>query len=133
MDHDVELWQHGLQSHDDKPELGPASYLYDASTSVFTVLLQIMIQDPDHFDSNSYESLRDEFRRFYIWNQGFSTSMGDLDLILSSSKNLKATVLRLMVLWAKALCRGSTVVLHFGQSYYTIDYFPFPVQPYPPH
>lgn len=87
-----------------------------------------MVQVPDHSNSSSYESLRDEFRKFYIWNQGFSTSTGDLDLILSSSKNLKATVLGLMVLWVKALCRGSAIVLPL---YLIVDMLIFLWLPHP--
>jgi hypothetical protein len=128
MDREVELWHQGVQGHNDIPELGPASSLFDASTSAFTILLRIMVQDPYHSNSNSYKSLRDEFRKFYIWNQGFSASTGDLDLILSSSKNLKATVLGLMVLWVKALCRGSAIVLPF---YLIVDMHIFLWLPHP--
>ena len=103
---DVTLWRGGVEDQDERPELGPASYLFEASTIAFSALLQVVVGDPTHFDSELYQTLREEFRKFYLWNEGFCTGSGDLDQILSSSKNLKATVLGLMVLWARALSKG---------------------------
>jgi hypothetical protein len=107
MDHDVDvaLWQRGIQ-HEDDQELGPASSLFDASVMAFSSLLHILAADTTQFESESYQILRNEFRKFYMWNEGFSTRTGDLDRILSSSKNMQGTVLGLMVQWAKAASKS---------------------------
>lgn len=109
MDHDIDvsLWQKGIQ-HEDEQELGPACYLFEASIIAFSELLHILAADSTRLKSEPYRSLRNEFRKFYLWNEGFSTRAGDLDHILASSKNLKGTVLGLMVQWAKAVSKSTS-------------------------
>jgi hypothetical protein len=111
---DVTLWRGGIEEQDERLELGPASYLFEASTIAFSALLQVLVGNPTLFDPESYQTLRGEFRKFYLWNEGFCTGSGDLDGILSSSKNLKATVLSLMVLWARAVSKGMIPKNLFG-------------------
>jgi hypothetical protein len=106
---DVALWQRGIQNGDDQ-ELGPVCYLFEASVSAFSALLHILAADSSQFESESYQQLRNEFRKFYMWNEGFSTRTGDLDHILASSKNLKGTVLGLMVQWVKAVSKSTSEV-----------------------
>ena len=106
VDSGIAQWRGGVEVRDEQPDLGPANYLFEAVTTVFSATLQVMIGDYKHFNLESYEILREEFRKFYLWNEGFSTSSGDLDQILSSSKNLKATVLNLMVSWVNAVLRS---------------------------
>jgi hypothetical protein len=106
MDQDVTLWQHQVQ--DNQPEPGLACYLFEASTAAFSALLNILSADPAKLDSTSYGVLRNEFRKYYMWNEGFSTRAGGLDHALSNSRNLKAAVLKLMAQWASAICRGDT-------------------------
>jgi hypothetical protein len=106
MSGDVKQWQGEVEAQDGRPELGPAAHLFEASTAVFAASLQLMIGDYHNFDPDSYRILRNEFRRFYLWNEGFSTSSGGLDRILSSSKNLEATVLGIMVSWTKAVLKS---------------------------
>ena len=106
MSGDVKQWQDEVEAQDGRAELGPAAHLFEASTAVFAAGLQVMIGDYHNFDPDSYRILRNEFRRFYLWNEGFSTSSGGLDRILSSSKNLEATVLSIMVCWTKAVLRS---------------------------
>lgn len=104
MDHDVAIWQHGVQH--DQLELGLASHLFETSTAAFSAILNVLSLNPTKFDSVLYGTLRNEFRKFYMWNEGFATQSGGLDDALSVSRNLKATVLKLMVQWARAVCRG---------------------------
>jgi hypothetical protein len=106
MDHDVDvaLWQRGILLGDEK-EIGPACYLFEASVSTFSALLQVIAADLANFDSESYQLLTDEFRKFYMWNEGLSTRAGDLDHVLANSKNLKGTVLWLMVQWVKTVTK----------------------------
>ncbi len=113
MDHDVAVWRREVNSQDDQPELGPATYLFEASVAAFAAVLQALAEDAAQFDTKrtSYEALLDEFQKFYMWNEGFSTCTGELDLILSCSKNLRATVLALMVQWAKTVCRSENILL----------------------
>ncbi|TAQ84989.1 hypothetical protein B7494_g6698 [Chlorociboria aeruginascens] len=110
MEYDVTTWQQGLRDDGVPSEVGLASYLFEASTTAFAALLQVLTADTARFDAELYESLREEFKKYYIWNEGFSTASGDLDDILACSKNLKATVLRLMVQWARAACRVPVVM-----------------------
>jgi hypothetical protein len=109
MDRDVALWQRQVQ--DDQQELGLACYLFEASTAAFSALLNVLSANPAKLDSASYAVLRNEFRKYYMWNEGFSTRSGGLDHVLSGSRNLKATVLRLMAQWARAVCRGDIFLL----------------------
>jgi hypothetical protein len=106
MSGDVKQWQGEVEAQDGRTELGPAAHLFEASIAVFAAGLQVMIGDYRNFDPDSHRILRNEFRRFYLWNEGFSTSSGGLDRILSSSKNLEATVLSIMVSWTKAVLRS---------------------------
>lgn len=104
---DVGLWQRAVEHQDDQPELGPANRLFETSTAAFSALLHLLAIDTHSLGTEIiYPRLRNEFRKFYLWNEGFSTRSGSLDHILSCSKNLKATVLGLMVNWAKALSKG---------------------------
>ena len=86
----------------------PAEDLFNAVKDTFSKILHnINYATTDHQES-TYNALRFEFRRFYLWNEGFSTSTGNLDAILSRSKNLKATVLQLLVQWAKIVLKCRT-------------------------
>lgn len=91
---------------DEQPDSGPAYHLFQETTIAFSSLLRVLIQDPSYVDPRLYKLLREEFRKYYMWNEGFCTRAGDLDQVLSSSKNLKGTVLNLMVLWARAISKG---------------------------
>jgi len=84
MSGDIKQWQGEIEAQDGRPELRPAAQLFEASTAVFAAGLQVMIGDHHNFDSDSYQILRNEFRRFYLWNEGFSTSSGGVgsDLIV---------------------------------------------------
>jgi hypothetical protein len=114
MDRDISIWRGGVLSQEDPAELGLASNLFDASVAAFAALLRVLVGDlgRSEVDSGSYEVLRNEFQRFYMWNDGFSTNLGELDRILSCSKNLRATVLALMARWAKTVCRSNNAPLH---------------------
>jgi hypothetical protein len=94
---------------DDQPEWGLAAALYEALVAGFAALLRVLLEDSARLDqgSSSYKALRDEFQKFFLWNDGFSTTSGELDRILSCSKNLRAAVLALMVQWARTVCRSN--------------------------
>jgi hypothetical protein len=91
---DVAVWRSGIQTQGaDDLEHRLASHLFEALVAAFSALLRTLTSEPENVDSATYELLRDEFRKFYMWNEGFSTRAGDLDHILASSKNLEAAVL----------------------------------------
>lgn len=104
MDRDGALWQ--AEVRDDQQELGLACYLFEASTAAFSALLKVLAADLTKPDAASYRVLCNEFRKYYMWNEGFSTRSGGLDHALARSRNLKAIVLKLMAQWARAVCRG---------------------------
>lgn len=108
MDHDVTLWQQGVQHDAEQKKVGPITQLFNATVAAFSALLHVMADNPGQYDNGLifYNTLRDEFQKFYAWNESFPSSSGELDLILSCSKNLQATVLDLMVQWAKVVCRS---------------------------
>lgn len=108
MDLDVALWQQEIYQEGEQQELGPVAQLFQATVVTFSALLQIIADDPGRYTDGLmfYNALRDEFQKFYMWNEGFPSSSGELDIILSSSKNLRATVLDLIVHWAKVVCRS---------------------------
>lgn len=111
----VSLWRGAIEDQEEVLELGPASHLFEAATAVFSSTLQVMRQDHINYDAESYDRLRGEFMRFFLWNEGFLTSSGNLDRILISSRNLKATVLGLMVLWVKSILKGTIIdAIEFG-------------------
>jgi hypothetical protein len=109
MDRDISVWRQEVLQQDDQLGLGLATNLFDTSVAAFAALLRVLAEDRARLEENSnlYEVLRNEFQRFYMWNDGFSTNSGELDRILSCSKNLRATVLALMVQWAKTVCRSN--------------------------
>jgi hypothetical protein len=86
-------------------EIGPACRIFTAATKAFPIILRVINQEPDYVN---YESigLRNEFRNFFVWNEGFPTSEGELDMLLSMSRNLREVVLRLMLEWARTVCRS---------------------------
>lgn len=107
----VNYWQLGLPQGDEQQEIGPAAQLFEATVVAFSAVLQVIADTPGQYDEHGdglrfYTALRDEFQKFYMWNEGFPSSSGELDLILSCSKNLRATVLDLMAQWAKVVCRS---------------------------
>ena len=73
-----------------------------------TITFQVIRENNDALDDDVYQDLQEEFRKFYVWNDLFSTSGGELDNLLSASQNLKAAVLVLMLQWANALSRGKS-------------------------
>jgi hypothetical protein len=89
---------------DDGSELvtGPARLIFTAAVQAFPIILRAISEGPEHADSRVIE-LKNEFRKFFIWNEGFSTSDGELDRLISMSRNLRDTVLRLMLEWAMTL------------------------------
>lgn len=103
---DVTLWRGGVEEQAERLEPADASHLFQASAITFSSLLETLRRKPERLNSDLYAILRNEFRKFYLWNEGFCTGSGDLDQILLSSKNLKATVLNLMVLWARAVSKS---------------------------
>jgi hypothetical protein len=111
MDNEVALWQRDVEHHDDLPDLGPAGYLFEASTTTFSAILHLLASNVDLLEPGAYQRLRNEFRKFYMWNEGFSTRSGQLDHILASSKNLRTTVLGLLVQWVTALSKGKLLWL----------------------
>ncbi|KAH7370410.1 hypothetical protein BKA65DRAFT_16501 [Rhexocercosporidium sp. MPI-PUGE-AT-0058] len=118
MDHDVDvaLWRRGILLEEGHQEAGPACYLFEASILTFSALLQVLAADSVHYDSESYGRLREEFRKFYMWNEGFSTRTGDLDHVLACSKNLKGTVLGLMVQWVRTVSQVPEIMSEFDWS-----------------
>ena len=110
MDHDISVWRGAVLGQEDPSELGLAANLFDASVAAFTALLRVLTENMNRsrVGPGIYEVLRNEFQRFCMWNDGFSTSLGELDRILASSKNLRATILALMARWAKTVCRSNS-------------------------
>lgn len=70
-DVDVALWQQGVLPEGEGEEIGPACALFKASIALFPALLQVLASDIVNVDLDFYSSLRDEFRKFYMWNEGF--------------------------------------------------------------
>ncbi len=107
MDHygDVSRWQQDIQHEGVEAEVGSACSLFEAAIAALSPFLSILAADLAN-DSGAYESLRREFQKFYMWNEGYSTRTGDLDEILACSKDLKSTVLGLMAQWTKTVSKG---------------------------
>ncbi|RFU32260.1 hypothetical protein B7463_g4072, partial [Scytalidium lignicola] len=115
---DLFSWSQGIPHEQDELEYGPATCLFDAATAAFTELLRIIAAGATTSESKSlYESLRNEFQKFYMWNEGFSTRTGNLDSILSRSKNLEATCLSLLALWANAVSKVPKVLPQYDWSF----------------
>jgi len=106
MDVDVDQWQSGIEIHADLEDAGQAAILFEGTVSFVPELLHIL---EGHIESSIYNDIKQEFRFWYLWNDGFSTRRGDLDRSLSYSSNLRATVLTIMAGWARAMCKGMCI------------------------
>jgi len=108
MDRNISGWRREVLHHDEQPDTGLACVLFEAANAAFAALLRALVQDPARLNDelDPYQILHNEFQKFYMWNDSFLTSSGELDRILSCSRNLRAMILTLMVKWAKAVCRS---------------------------
>lgn len=84
--------------------------MFEACIQAFQSLFHIIREKPDVSGHDTIEDLREEFRKFYVWNDIFPTTSGELGSILSASRNLKEAVFNLMAQWARALCKGKITV-----------------------
>lgn len=87
---------------------GAASALFSAVVSTVRHILRILAQSIHPSDKELNNAIQIEYQRFYIWNDGFSTSSGELDSILNSSQYLRAAVLRLLYQWAHSITEGTS-------------------------
>lgn len=108
MELDVAQWQRHVEDSGGGVETGPACYMFEAVTIVLSSLIKVLVLEPEHIEREHFEALRDEFRKFYMWNEGLATRSGQLDQILSSSKSLKATVLKLIAQWITTILKGTS-------------------------
>lgn len=106
MELNVAQWQRHVEDDGSAVETGPACYMFEAATTVVSSLINVLVLEPEHIEREHFEALRDEFRKFYMWNEGLATRSGQLDQILSSSRSLKATVLKLIAHWITTILKG---------------------------
>jgi len=105
---EVSLQVADLQNKIEDPAQEPdlPAVLFNHCVKVFVNLFRIIHGKDDLIQPSICEDLREEFRKFYVWNDTFPTESGQLGSILATSRNLKAAVLGLMAQWARALCKG---------------------------
>ncbi len=104
VDIEIANWQSSLENPTVQEDLSVT--LFENCANVFPLIYRILKKEAESSERSACEDLREEFRRFYVWNETFPTASGELGSILSTSRNLKETVFSLMAQWARALCRG---------------------------
>lgn len=87
-------------------ELGISGGLVEGCLGYFSILYGILSRRSDELPTGVIESLREEFRKFYVWNDVRGTQQGHLEQVLSTSRSLRVAVLSLLVQWARLLCKG---------------------------
>jgi hypothetical protein len=104
---EIARWQMSIEEMNLTENLTVA--LFNACTRVVPLVLRILSEQPENKKISTYQNFREEFRKFYVWNDIFPTVSGELDKILSSSRNLKITALDLLAQWGRLVCRGTTM------------------------
>jgi len=99
-------WQTRLKHSEFEQELGISGSLVEDCLACFSTLYRILHQRSDDLPHGVIESLREEFRKFYVWNDVRGTQQGHLEQVLSTSRSLRVAILSLLVQWAKVLCKG---------------------------
>jgi len=102
----VAAWQQQLLSAPPLEGSGIAESLFESLVSTFSVIHTELLKYQGLENSNLLSDLREEFRKFYVWNDTVSTQSGQLDSILQTSRNLQITVLSLMNQWAMTISKG---------------------------
>lgn len=100
----VSDWQNTLEDATAQEDL--SAILFEACVQAFRSLFHIICEKSDVLGRHTIDDLREEFRKFYVWNDIFPTTSGQLGSILSTSRNLKEAVFSLIAQWARALCKG---------------------------
>jgi len=122
---DVSRWQAGIQVPDEtSSELRTIALLTTSTRQFLSSILKLLASNSGQIDSINYETLRGQFIDYFFWYEGFSLVPGGLDRLLSKSQFLKATVLKLMVAWARTFMRGTfDILVAFDVFYSTIILF----------
>jgi hypothetical protein len=107
-------WQNSLENPAAEEDL--STVVFEDCTKVFSLVFHLIREKPNSIASSTCDDLREEFRKFYVWNDSFPIASGELGSILSTSRNLKEAVFGLMAQWARALCKGTINTVYFGHS-----------------
>jgi hypothetical protein len=102
---DVGEWQRNLKSASKTEDFGTSGILYENSISAFVALYRILRSNTDASRAQVVQDLREEFRKFYVWNDALGTQTGQLERVLETSRNLKTGVLSLLAQWARVICK----------------------------
>jgi hypothetical protein len=81
--------------------------VFDGCVGTYTMLANILRQDETFMESEICRDLFDEFRKFYLWNDMYSTRSGHLDQLIDNSSFLKVSVLDMVAEWANAVLRST--------------------------
>lgn len=106
----ISKWQQEASVQDASPDLGLIAQLYVGTRDTFSMVLELMSMDETKTSSVCYDNLRKQFGKYFLWYEGFSQVPGGLDQLLLNSQALRATVLRLMVLWGQCVQRSKSAV-----------------------
>jgi hypothetical protein len=120
LDSQVQItrWQESIEESNYSEELAVA--LFNACNEVFPRILLILSQQRDIQEASVHQDLREQFRKFYVWNDIFPTISGELDKILSLSRNLKITVMGLLAQWGRLVCRGMYLTMRRSSKQYSV-------------
>lgn len=106
MDHKVTRWQAVLEPAVKPREPSAAAKLFDSSIALSSEILLRLVSSQSSLKPGFYEAVRNEARLFYLWGEDYSADPGSLDEILALSKDLRGTVMSLLIGWARALNRS---------------------------
>ena len=102
---DVTEWQRNIKASSKAQDFGISGILYENSISVFVALYRILQSQTDASTVQVVQDLREEFRKFYVWNDALGTQTGQLQRVLETSQNLNTAVLSLLAQWARVICK----------------------------
>jgi hypothetical protein len=105
-------WRDSLENSAAQEDI--STIVFEDCVKVFSLVFHIIRENPDSITSSTCDDLREEFRKFYVWNDSFPIASGELGSILSTSRNLREAVFGLMAQWARALSKGTINSIYFG-------------------
>jgi hypothetical protein len=107
MDHKVTRWQAAALEPAVKPrEPGVAANLFESTIKLSGEILIRLVSSRSSLKAGFCEAVRNEARLFYLWGEDYAADPGSLDEILALSKDLRGTVMSLLIGWARALNRS---------------------------
>ncbi|MCJ1248660.1 hypothetical protein MMC30_005878 [Trapelia coarctata] len=103
MEHKVTRWQAALEPGLKPRETGVAASLFECTIALCSGILSRLASSNPSLKPGLYDVVRNEARLFYLWGEDYALDPGSIDETLALSRDLRGTVMSLLVNWARAL------------------------------